>query len=69
MEEKMKMAELQVLLKVHSFILGFLYGYTSVLHGPSMFAIKAKVYKVLYNPSSSIAFDEISSYWSVPKRS
>ena len=65
----MKMAELQVPFKVHSFILGFLYGYTSVLHGSSMFAIKAKIYEVLYNQSSSIAYDEISSYWSVPKRS
>ena len=29
-----------------------------VLHGPSMFAVKAKIYEVLYNQSSSIAFDE-----------
>ena len=28
------------------------------LHGPSMFAIKAKIYEVLYKQSSSIAFDE-----------
>ena len=34
------------------------------LHGPSMFAVKAKIYGVLYNQASSIAFDEPSSYWS-----
>ena len=28
------------------------------LYGPSMFAVKAKIYGVLYNQSSSIAFDE-----------
>ena len=32
-----------------------------------MFAIKAKIYEVLYKQSSSIAFDETSSYWSAPK--
>ena len=32
------------------------------LHGPSMFAVKAKHYGVFYNQSSSIAFDETSSY-------
>ena len=37
------------------------------LHGPSMFAIKVKIYGVLYKQSSSIAFDETSSYWSAPK--
>ena len=37
------------------------------LHGPSMFAIKVKIYEVLYKQSSSIAFDEISRYWSAPK--
>ena len=33
-----------------------------------MFAVKvkAKIYGVLCNKSSSIAFDEISSYWSTP---
>ena len=31
------------------------------LHGPTMFAVKAKIYGVLYNQSSSIAFDETSS--------
>ena len=36
---------------------------------PSMFAIKAKIYEVLYKQSSSIAFDETSSYWSAPKNS
>ena len=39
------------------------------LHGPSMFAIKAKIYKVLYKQISSIAFDETSSYWSALKSS
>ena len=39
------------------------------LHGPSMFAVRAKIYGVLYNQASSIAFDEISSYWSALKRS
>ena len=37
------------------------------LHGPSMFAVKAKIYDVHYNPASSIDFDETSSYWSAPK--
>ena len=41
----------------------------TLLHGPSMFAVKAKIYGVLYNQASSIAFDETSSYWSVLKRS
>ena len=31
------------------------------LHGPSMFVIKAKIYAVLYNQASSVAFDETSS--------
>ena len=39
------------------------------LHGPSMFAVKAKIYGVLYNQASSIAFDETSSYWSELKSS
>ena len=30
-----------------------------------MFAVKAKIYGVLYNQASSVAFDETSSYWSV----
>ena len=38
-----------------------------ILHGPSMFAVKAKIYGVLYKQFSSIAFDETSSYWSVTK--
>ena len=33
-----------------------------ILHGPSMFVVKAKIYEVLYKQSSSIAFDETSSY-------
>ena len=40
-----------------------------LLHGPSMFAVKAKIYGVLYNQASSIAFDETSSYWSALKSS
>ena len=40
-----------------------------LLHGPSMFAVRAKIYGVLYNQASSIAFDETSSYWSALKRS
>ena len=32
-----------------------------------MFAIKAKIHGVLYKQSSSIAFDETSSYWSAQK--
>ena len=34
-----------------------------------MFAVKAKIYGVLYNQVSSIAFDETSSYWSALKSS
>ena len=34
-----------------------------------MFAMKAKIYGVLYKQSSSITFDETSSYWSAPKNS
>ena len=33
-----------------------------------MFAVKAKIYGVLYNQVSSIAFDETSSYWSALKK-
>ena len=33
-----------------------------------MFAVKAKTYGVRYNQSSSIAFDEPSSYWSAPEK-
>ena len=39
------------------------------LHGPPMFAVKAKIYGVLYKQSSSVAFDETSSYWLAPKNS
>ena len=42
---------------------------TLQLHGPSMFAVKAKIYGVLYNKASSIAFDETSSYWPALKSS
>ena len=40
-----------------------------LLHGPSMFAVRAKIYGVIYNQASSIAFDETSSYWLALKRS
>ena len=33
-----------------------------------MFAVKAQIYGVCYKQSSSIAFDETSSYWSAPKK-
>ena len=39
------------------------------MHGPSIFAVKAKIYGVLYKQSSSIAFDETSSYRPSLKRS
>ena len=42
---------------------------SAILHGPSMLAVKAKIYGVLYKQSSSIAFDETSSYWSALKSS
>ena len=42
---------------------------SSELHGPSMFAVKAKIYGVLYKQSSSVAFDQTSSYWSAPIKS
>ena len=32
-----------------------------------MFAVKAKLYGLLYNQASSIAFDETYSYWSALK--
>ena len=32
-----------------------------------MFAVNAKIYGVIYNQTSYIAFDETSSYWSAPK--
>ena len=34
---------------------------------PVTFAVRAKIYRVLYNQASSIAFDETSSYWSALK--
>ena len=34
-----------------------------------MFAVKAKIYGVLYNQAISVAFDETSSYWSALKSS
>ena len=42
---------------------------SQVLHGPSMFAVKAKIYGVLYNQSGSIAFGETPTYWSAQKAS
>ena len=39
------------------------------LHGPSMLAVKAEIYGVLYKQSGSIAFDKTSSYWSALKGS
>ena len=32
-----------------------------ILHGPSIVAVKAKIYGVPYNQASSVAFDETSS--------
>ena len=42
---------------------------TSISHGPLMLVVKAKIYGVLYKQPSSIAFDEVSSYWSALKSS
>ena len=39
-----------------------------VIAQPSMFAVMGKIYGVIYNQSSSIAFEETCSYWSGPKR-
>ena len=41
--------------------------YIDKLHSLSMFVVKAKIYGVLYKQPSSIAVDETSSYWLVPK--
>ena len=41
----------------------------SVIARPVNVAVKAKIYGVLYNQASSIAFDETSSYWSALKSS
>ena len=43
--------------------------FDSILHDPSMLAVKTKIYGVLNKQSSSIAFDETSSYWSALKSS
>ena len=53
-----------IILKVHNVRKTF---EKNQLHGPSMFAVKAKMYGVLYNQASSVAFDETSSYWSALK--
>ena len=50
------------------FLNKFMFG-LGILHGPSMFAVKAKIYGVLYNQASSVAFDETSIYWSALKSS
>ena len=42
---------------------------SGLLHGPPMFAVKVKIYGVLYKQSGSIAFDETPSYWSALKSS
>ena len=57
----------------------FKFAYTSVrafffnlnltLHGPSLSTVEAEIYGVHYYQSSSIAFDETSSYWSAQKSS
>ena len=39
------------------------------LHYLEHFAVKEKIYGVLYNQASSIAIDETSSYWSALKSS
>ena len=43
--------------------------HSDLLHRPSMLAVKAEIYGVLYNQSSSIAFDETCSYWLALKSS
>ena len=40
-----------------------------LLHGPSIFAVKAKIYGELFNQSTFIAFNETSTNWSAPKSS
>ena len=37
-----------------------------ILHGPSMFAVNAKIYEVLYKQSSSIAFGDIGQRQKAP---
>ena len=54
-------------MKAHD-AMSFLYC-AQVLHGTSIFAVKAKIYGVLYKQSGSITFDETSSYWSALKSS
>ena len=57
-------------LAFHIFLLGtFTHLVQPILHGPSMVAVKAKIYAVLYNPAGLIDFDETSSYWSAPNSS
>ena len=48
---------------------GHLWEKVSLLHGPLMLAVKANIYGLLYKQSSSVAFDETSSYWSALKSS
>ena len=52
-----------------SLLLSVSYRLGETLHGPSVFAVKAKIYGGIYNQSSSIAFDETSSFWSAKKSS
>ena len=52
---------------VYGYIPVFCYFYIgNKLLGPSMFALRAKIYGVTYNQSSSIAFDETSSAKKLP---
>ena len=43
--------------KIHIYNITSKANFTLGLHGPSMFAVQAKIYGVLYNQASSIAFD------------
>ena len=54
---------------IKMYLFGYVFTLRKLLHGPSMLAVKAKIYGVLYKQSSSIAFDETSSYWSALKSS
>ena len=57
--------DLYVQVAIRKHLIMFFYN-SYPLHGPSMFAVKAKIYGVLYKQSCSIAFDETFSYWSAP---
>ena len=47
----------------------FFFGLWDSIARPFNVAVKSKIYGVLYKQSSSIAFDETSSYWSALKSS